>query len=358
MTDASHANPTKRPTLRDVATFAGVSFKTVSRVVNDERGVSDAMRARVRGAVEELGYQPDNRAAALRSNSSASAAVGFLQVDVRNPFFAWLLRGLEDVLDTAGFVVLSASTDARPDRQDELLRTFISRRVDGLVVVPYGHDHSLLEREIRRGTPVVCVDVEPEGLDVDVLLSDNLGGSEAAVRHLIAHGHHRIAYLGDGGDNRTSRGREAGYRKALAAEGLDVDPSLILQGVTTPEQAHAELRQLLLSTDAPTAVFSSQNMISRGALKAIHHVGLQHRVAFVSFDDVEFSDVLTPAITVAPQDPLGIGRRAAELLLARLADPTRPPVREIMPIPLIPRGSGEIPGPAFPYPDTIGRFEP
>ena len=100
----------QRPTMRDVAALAGVSFKSVSRVVNDESGVSPAMRERVLEAVEELGYQPDNRAQTLRSGSSATAAIGYAQVDVRNPFFAAILRGLEDVLGEAGYVVLSGST--------------------------------------------------------------------------------------------------------------------------------------------------------------------------------------------------------------------------------------------------------
>lgn len=348
MVEEPNGNAGRRPTLRDVGERAGVSFKSVSRVVNNESGVSEAMREKVERAIAQLGYSPDNRAKALRSASSATATVGFVQADVRNPFHAALLRGLEDVLDAAGYVVLSGSTDGRPDRVESLVGAFVARRVDGLVIVPTEPLSPMIERERERGLPIVCVDVAPSGDAYDTVLSDNHGGAEVAVRHLLARGHRRIGFLGDAGGTSTSQARVDGYRNALAAEGVPIDETLIVRGIEGPEEAQQATQELLMAEEAPTAIFSAQNLVSYGALKTLHHMGLQHRVAFVGFDDVAFSDVLAPAVTVVPQDPFTMGHEAGGMLLDRLSDPGRGRVLRRLPVSLVPRGSGEIPGPANP----------
>ena len=345
MTTTGIPRTTKRPTLRDVAALAGASFKSVSRVVNDESGVSPGMRERVLAAVEELGYQPDRRAQTLRSASNATATIGYIQPDLTNPFYATILRGVADTLTELGHVVLSGSTDGLAEREEALVEAFVARRVDGLVVVPSPPQHDALQREVDRGTPVVCADIAPRGLEVDSVTSDNHGGSRTAVDHLIAHGHRRIAFLGDGGRNDTSDGRFRGYLDALDAAEIPVESAMVRTALVGPDQAYRAAQDLLGQPDPPTAVFSSQNLISYGAVKALHRAGLQHRVALVAFDDVEFSDVVSPAVSVISQDPLGMGRRAAELLVARIKDPIGKRVQEIMSVPLTVRGSGEIPGP-------------
>jgi LacI family transcriptional regulator len=174
------------------------------------------------------------------------------------------------------------------------------------------------------------------------VLSDNRGGAQAAVSHLLAHGHRRIAYLGDRPEIFTAAERFAGYRDALAAAGVPVDPRLVLHLDTLDGHPGGAVHELLSRDDAPTALFSSQNLITIGALRALHALQLQHRVALVGFDDIELAEVLQPAVTVVAQDPAAIGRKAAEILFARRDGDLDDPVEVIVPTPLLVRGSGEI----------------
>ena len=188
----------RRPTMRDVAAAAGVSVKTVSRVVNDEAAVRDVVADRVRGAIAALGYRPDHRAQLLRRRGTASSTIGFVPLDVSNPFFSAIYRGLEDVAWADGYVVVAGSSDGTRERGEAILQRLIGARVDGLVVVPAGDDHTLIAEEVGRGTPVVLLDLEVDDVTgVDLVRSDHSGGARLAVRHLIAHGHRDIAFLGD-----------------------------------------------------------------------------------------------------------------------------------------------------------------
>ena len=180
------SQPTRRPTMRDVADRAGVSFKTVSRVVNVEGGVSPDLVERVEAAVQALGYRPDGRARHLRQGGTTTGAIGFILVDVANPFFSSILRGIEEVARTHDTLVLAGSTDGAVAREDQLIEAFVSRRVDGLIIVPSGTGAGALQGELDRGTPVVFLDLEPSDSAVDLVRSDHRGGAELATRHLLA----------------------------------------------------------------------------------------------------------------------------------------------------------------------------
>ncbi|MEM7276186.1 MAG: LacI family DNA-binding transcriptional regulator [Actinomycetota bacterium] len=333
--------------MRDVAQTAGVSIKTVSRVVNDEPGVTPALEARVRDAVERLGYQPDDRARYLRrtaGTSRRSATIGFVQMDVANPFFSAMFRGLEDAAKANGSLVLAGSSDADPVRQDELIDTFVARRVDGLVIATRRGDLETLDRELRHGTPVVFVDQEPPALVGDVVRTDHRGGATIATRHLIDHGHRRIAFLGDDPELFSAAERRAGFLDVMAAAGLRAP--LVETGVVDTATAAATTERLLDLPEPPTALFTAQNLITVGALIALHRHGLADRVALVGFDEIDAAELIHPRPTVIPQDPRRIGRLAGERLFARLAGDTDPPGRTILEPQLIPRGSGEIRPPA------------
>lgn len=189
--------PLRRPTMRDVAEAAGVSLKTVSRVVNHEDGVSQDLAQRVGTAVASLRYVPDERARNLRQTESRATSIGFSLVDVSNPFFSAVLRGLEEVARAHNCLVLSASSDHNQGRQDQLIETFVQRRVAGIVVVPCGPELGLLNSDFLRQTPVVFVDCEPETGQFDLVRADHYGGAFELTQHLIAHGHRRIGFLGD-----------------------------------------------------------------------------------------------------------------------------------------------------------------
>jgi LacI family transcriptional regulator len=335
----------RRPTLRDVAAVAGVSFKTVSRVVNEEAGVSPALADRVRAAIDELGFRPNVGARGLRLAHGRTSSIGLLLDDVANPFASSIQRAVEDVALPRGVVVFSASIDEDPERERRLAATFTARRADGLILVPTGDDQSYLAGELRAGTAVVCVDREPHNLDVDAVLSTHVAGATEGVRHLVAAGHTRIAYLGDRATISTARDRLAGYRAALAEAGLAYDPALVAQDLWTAELAEQAAHALFRRLDPPTALFTARNTVTIGAVRALHRFGRQRLVAVVGFDDFLTADLLSPGITVVAQDPSAIGRRAAGLLFARMAGEAGPPSTHAVPTVLIPRGSGELPPP-------------
>jgi LacI family transcriptional regulator len=329
--------------MRDVAAVAGVSLKTVSRVVNAEQGVSAALERRVREAVELLGYRPNVTASSLRRLDQKTQAIGLLLEDVSNPFSSALHRAIEDVAVPRGTLVFAGSADEKPERERELLLAFVSRRVDGLIVIPVGDDQSLMLRERRFGRPLVFIDRPGAVTDADTVTTDNREGARSAVAHLAAHGHRRIAFLGDASWIWTASERRFGYLEGLSAEGIRLDPSLVFADVQGIDSATEIVLELLGSTEPPSALFTAQNLITIGAIRALQRLGRQHEVALVGFDDVLLADLLHPPVSVVAQDPAALGRTAAELLFGRLAGDRSPPRHVVIPTRLIPRGSGEIP---------------
>ncbi|WP_370645251.1 LacI family DNA-binding transcriptional regulator [Pseudonocardia sp. DSM 110487] len=333
----------RRPTMRDVAERADVSLKTVSRVVNDERGVSAALAVRVQRAIEELGFRPHPGARLMRRNDDRTAAIALLLEDVANPFSAAVQRAVENEARERGVVVFSASIDEDPARERALAREFGARRADGLLLAPAGDDQSYLADELPSGTPVVCVDREARNLAVDSVITTNALGAAEGVRHLAAAGHRRIAFLGDRRSIQTAEQRYAGYRDALASLGLPLDSTLVLHDLRESADADGAVTALLARSDPPTALFTAQNLITIGAVRALRRLGAEWSVGLVGFDDVLLADLLSPGITVVAQDAAAIGRTAATLLFARIAGDPSPPGVRLVPTTLIRRGSGELP---------------
>lgn len=332
-----------RPTMRDVAALAGVSLKTVSRVVNGEPGVSAAKRALVERATSQLDYRPNLSASSLRRADGKTAAIAAVLEDLANPFSASLLRALEDSAREREVLIFAGSIDEDPQRERELVRAFTMRRADALVIAPTGDDQSYLAADVRAGTPVVFVDRTPQGLAADTVLSDNETGAAEAVRHLTDHGHRRIAYLGDWLKIPTARQRFRGYREACLDLGLRNRPDHAIHDLRSVDAAARAVTALFTGDDAPTALFTSQNLVTIGAVRALQALGLHDRVAVVGFDDFPLADLLQPRVTVIAQDPAGIGRTAAALVFRRLDGEKWPPAEHFIATTLIPRGSGELP---------------
>jgi LacI family transcriptional regulator len=336
---------TSRPTIKDVAEAADVSFKTVSRVVNREPGVSEVLAERVNEAIKALGYQRDDRAKSLRRRDEGSSTIGFAHADIANPFFAAVHDALEQVATDQGFLILTGTCAEDAERQSELIGAFARRRVDGLVVVPAGPgertDSTALRAEIELGTPVVFIDREPE-LPGDVVLSDHRGGAQQAAEHLMARGHQNIAFIGDQKYLFSAAERRIGFEAAVAASD-SVEATIItdIDSLDAAERTTIELMQRPRA-ERPTALFTAQNYITLGAVRALHNLGLQHEVALVGFDDLSLADVIEPGLTVVAQNPEEVGRRAGALLFRRISGLTGGSVREIVPVSLICRGSGEI----------------
>lgn len=330
-------------TMRDVAAVANVSIKTVSRVVNQEPGVSAEVAARVQEAIRLLGYQHNTTASNLRRSNQRTLTLGLLLDDVANPFMSALHRAIEEVAHSHDTLVFAVSSDQEAAREDELIRAMAARRVDGLIVVPNSAGAAGLQQFQRLHRPAICVDRPAVIPNVDNVLADNRDGARAAVQHLVAHGHRRIAFLGDRETIWTAAERHLGYIEALALEGLTLDRSLVRQNLRSIAAAEQVAHQLLDAASPPTALFAGQNLVTLGALRALQQRGLQQRVALIGFDDFLLADMLTPPISVIAQNPAAMGKAAAELLFARLADNSLPPRQITIATELLARGSGEIP---------------
>ncbi|TMG30038.1 MAG: LacI family transcriptional regulator [Chloroflexi bacterium] len=328
--------------MREVAALAGVSLKTVSRVINAEPAVSETVRSRVVGAIQRLDYRHNHAASSLRRSDRKSSTIGVLLEDVANPFSSALHREIEDVALQRGVLVLAGSSDEDQAREQQLIAAFTSRRVDGLIIVPASHDHSYLLSERRAGTSMVFVDRPPAFLDADSILTDNQAGVRQGIAHLIAHNHRRIGYLGDLMTITTAAERCQGYEQELASAGIALDPQLVRLNVHGIDKADAATVELLGLREPPTALFTSQNLLTIGASRALHRLDLHHRTALVGFDDVLLADLLDPGITVIAQDPSTMGRKAAEQLFRRIDGDQSPSVHLVVPTRLITRGSGEI----------------
>jgi LacI family transcriptional regulator len=332
----------ERPTMKDVAALAGVSIKTVSRVISDVPTVAPELTARVQAAADKLGYRPNLTASNLRRGDRRTNTIGLLLEDVSNPYSSAVHRGVENYFRSRGVLVLASSLDEDADRERELARTLINRRVDGLIIMPAAHDHRWMLAEQQAGTSFVFVDREPSPLLADAVVTDNRCGARVAAEHLLKTGRRRVAYFGDDIAIPTAQDRFRGFQEAMAAASVAVDDQLLRHGLRAAEQAKHAAHELLTTTH-PDAIFTSQNLVTIGVLEALHRMGLQHQVALVGFDDVPLAAVLQPGVTVMAQDPTAIGSRAAQCLFERMnGDTSRPSIHTIA-TRLIPRGSGELP---------------
>lgn len=331
-----------RPTIREVAALAGTSLKTVSRVVNGESGVSDELAVRVRSAIERLGYRHNLSASNLRRGGGKSRSVGMLVSNVANPLDAAVHHTIEEMASRRGVAVLASSLDEDPARERQLVEAFAERRVDGLIMMPASHDHSYLHEERRMGMSFVFVDRPPAFFDADAVLVDNRDGTCRGVEHLMAHGHQRLAFLGDRRSIVTAAERFRGYVDALEAAHVPVDTRLVRQDILDSEHARVTTLELLALDEPPTAIYAAQNLVTIGVVRALRSAGKHHEIALVGFDDIPMSDLLDPAITVLAQDPTAIGRQAATTLFARLDGDRSPTQTFIVPTTMIVRGSGEI----------------
>jgi LacI family transcriptional regulator len=322
--------------MKDVAAAAGVSLKTVSRVVNGEPGVAPLTGQRVREAIEILGFRRNDSARLLRTGQAAT--VGLVMEDIGDPFYSVLLRGVESIARARGSLVLSGSSEADAGTEHELALALCARRVDGLIMIPTSDDHSYLLSEMRAGIPVVFADRPPGGIAADTVLSDNIGGARKATAHLIAGGHRRIGYLGDDPGIFTARERQAGYLEAMTGVGAPAAGAWIAMGPPTKGRVRAELERMLSGPAPITALVCGNNRISVLALHAL--ASLDVTLAMVGFDDFELADLLR--VTVVAQDPAEVGRRAAGLLFQRLDGDSAPWRRTVIPTRLVRRGSGEL----------------
>jgi LacI family transcriptional regulator len=292
--------------------------------------------------VEQLNYQVDMAAGSLRRTGRRTLSIGLLLPSVANPFSGEIHRAIEDALAPRGIAVFAASLDDDPEREKALVAAFLRRRVDGLVLTPIAKSQAHVIPQHSQNLPIVFIDREPIGVDADAVVSDNATGGARAAAHLLSHGHTRLAYLGDRPEIQTARERRRGFVEELGHAGIPASAVPVIEKLHDEEAARLATHALLASRNPPTAIFSSQNLVTFGAMRALKEAGASTKVALVGFDDFALADMMEPGITVIAQHPDRIGKLAAERILARIDGDQSRPGTWVVPSELIVRGSGEL----------------
>ncbi|MET8044326.1 LacI family DNA-binding transcriptional regulator [Micromonospora sp. NPDC005215] len=326
-----------RPSLIQVAALSGVSVKTASRALGGEPRVAAETRARVQQAADQLGYRLNGVARELRRGANTSTLVGLLTGDLANPFYSRLASGLERELRIHSFQVITASTDEDPEWESLLVDTLLERRVRALVIASAAAEHGHLASEHRHGIPFIFVDRPPVNLTADAVLLDNHDGARQAGAHLVAAGHRRIGVVGDLSRLSTHRDRVAGFAEAMTTAGITNWVEYLVENAHDITAAERAVRELLGRTPPPTALFTTNNRITNGALRALR--GHPAPPALIGFDDLDLGELL--GVSVIAHDTEQMGQRAAQLLLDRINGDVGPARRAVIPTQLLARGSGE-----------------
>jgi LacI family transcriptional regulator, galactose operon repressor len=301
--------------IKDVASHAGVSVATVSRVLNDHPAVREGTRSRVLNAVTELGYRPNAVARSLRTHQTRT--LGLVISDVLNPFFTELARAVEDAARERGYSVIIGNADERAELQEHHVRTLLERRIDGLLVSPTDGGNEVIRDAAAAGTPMVFVDRWIRGLDVPVVHADGRAAVHDLVAHLYALGHRRLAIIGGPSETTTGDERVAAFRAALDAHGLPLPQEYTGQGDFQTESGRRETAAFLDLPEPPEVVFAADNLMALGSMDELRRRGLRvpDDIALAAFDDIPWFLHTDPPITAIAQPTGELGHRAVEALI-------------------------------------------
>jgi LacI family transcriptional regulator len=300
--------------MREVAQAAGVSVSTVANVLSRPSIVAAETRRRVERAIDAVGYVPNGPARQLRG--LPSMIVGSVTLDLANPFYAEVNRGIEDGLAPAGCLLLASSTDLRPDKEEQLLHLLVQQGVRGIVIAPSGTDPEPLLRLSRRGIPVVLLDHPRGRLDLCAVAVDDVLGGRLAAEHLLQLGHRRIAFLSGTVDPGPVTRRQQGLRDTLAAAGVDLlDIRVRIHPPSLVDAAAAAVDRILAAR--PTAVVCLNDTAALGLLDGLQTAGVRvpNDISVVGYDDLPIARRLAPPLTTVSQPNYELGQAAAELLL-------------------------------------------
>jgi LacI family transcriptional regulator len=325
-------------TIHDVALQAGVSPTTVSRYLNRRIELPAATAERIDAAIAALDYRPN--VLAQRLSTGKSFAIGLVAPEIREPFFAEIASAVEDEADRHGYTVFISST--RSDRARELasLQRLVDRQVDGLLLMTNIPDDGALADMISRRRNVVVMDEDVPGASAPRLFVENREGMALATRHLIDHGHRRIAYLGGPEGLFSVTERREGFRLAMAEAGITLPPGYMVFGSFAPAHARLATLGLLDLAEPPTAIVASSDYLAMGAILALRDRGIvvPEDMSLIAFDDAAFGALITPPLTAIRQPVELIGRRGFQLLLD-LLEGREPPALTRLPVDLIRRQS-------------------
>ncbi|HSL31687.1 MAG TPA: LacI family DNA-binding transcriptional regulator [Anaerolineales bacterium] len=326
-------------TIREVAESAGVSYATVSHVINNTRVVSQETRERVLAAMSALNYRPNALARSLRQGKTNT--MGLVLPDSANPFFAEISRSIEDEAFKKGYSVFLCNTELDLERELFYVDVLSKKQVDGIIFVAAGDQADSLDYLVHRNLPVVMIDRDVPNVDVDAVLTDHQLGGFLATRHLLELGHTRIACIAGPSSITPSAERIIGYRNALEQAGLAYDENLVLRGDYHAQSGLEITHAILQMKPRPTAIFALNDLMALGALRAAAEAGcsVPGDLAIVGYDDLELAHFTNPPLTTIAQPKKEIGAQAVRLLIDRMSQKSSPPRRLVLPPELIIRRS-------------------
>ncbi len=332
----------RRPTLRDVASAAGVHPATASRALNPgTRELVNAQTAeRVLRAAQALGYRPNPHARTLKT--ARSATVGLVIPDLTNPLFPPIARGVEDVLGRAGYSAWIVNTDNDDAREVAVVESLRDRNVDGFIFATAKLQHPISSQVAAQGTPVVLVNRRTEDVDIPSVTPDDAAGVKLAMRHLVELGHRKIVHLAGPQSLSTGVNRLRAYQHAHSDHGLAYAPERVVVCDVFSEDSGAKALGSLLDNGVQfTAVLAGNDLLAVGCYDALEEHGLScpGDVSVVGFNDTQFMDKLRPPLTTVHVPHYEIGAEAARLLLEELGSPGRHPRSVLLPLSLVVRQS-------------------
>ncbi|HRU31961.1 MAG TPA: LacI family DNA-binding transcriptional regulator [bacterium] len=314
-------------TIKDVAEKAGVSVMTVSRVINNNKYVSQETREKVEQAMEELGYIPNALAHGLITKKTH--VLGLIVSDITNPFFTTIARGVEDTAIKNGFNTILCNSDEDVEKEERYIELLLRKRVEGIILSPADCDkRRRIEQIISRKIPLVLIDRRISGLQIDRVYSDSINGAYELTKYLIDLGHRRIGIIIGPRRISTAVDRVEGYKRALQEEGISMEEELIRWGKKySREDGYLNAIELLTLEHPPTAIFGGNRLITVGILRAIRELKLRipDDISVVSFDEVEDISVTNPFLTVISQNSYVMGVVATEQLLERIRGNNKSP---------------------------------
>lgn len=304
--------------IHTVAREANVSIATVSRTINHVSTVNPRLAKRVWDAIHHLNYFPNTQARALVSGRSR--LLGLIVSEITNPFFPELIQGFEDVAVENGYEILIGSTNYDPERMRRCIRRILERNVEGVAVMTFGIEQSLLDQLVERKIPVVVVDVGPEGPEVSVLHVLYRHGIRLGVQHLAALGHRNIGFVTGPLRLHSAKSRLDAYRSALEECGIRADERFIVEGDHTIEGGMAAAQRFLQSKRLPTAIMCSNDMLAIGVLHKLSRSGLRvpKDISLIGFDDIHMAEMMIPPLTSIQMSRTDLARAAVSALRASL----------------------------------------
>jgi LacI family transcriptional regulator len=339
--------PRRKANRDDVARLAGTSTAVVSYVLNDgPRRVAPATRARVEGAIRQLGYRPDRVARALAARRSDT--IGLIVSDISNPFIGDLSLAIETAAYGLGLTVLLANAGIDTDRERRSVEQLIDRRVDGLILVPVGLDAETVEELNRCGIPVSVIDRPVRGLHATTILANNTTGAAEVTAHLVEHGHRAIGCVAGRAPLPPASARLGGWSRAVQEAGLDPARCPVQRGPVSRQAGYEAAVSLLSGRTPPTAIFATSDEQAIGVLRAAADAGLKvpADLAVVGFDGIAQGAFCVPGLTTASQPVAAMGRHAVEAI----ADPSPGTNTTVFPVQLVRRGSCGCPDHLVPGP--------